>query len=139
MWGGGRRKLCPSGISNFQLNALKPGIYWFSWSAKLLALSVYICDPKRDYSSHLDFMISLLFMAYPIGSSCVRFASAERCLSAKYFYCCSHLCNKINFTDHVCSYFFGGGCVLHFHASVIFIREQKLTLQVCLTEPLPLS
>ena len=30
--------------SYFQLNALKPGIYRFSGSANLLALSVFLCD-----------------------------------------------------------------------------------------------
>ena len=46
--------------SNFFRISLKPGIYRFSGSASLLALSVFICDPNRGYSGHFDFIIDLL-------------------------------------------------------------------------------
>ena len=45
--------------SYFQLNALKPDIHRFSGSASLMALAVFMCDPNRAYSSHLDFIIHL--------------------------------------------------------------------------------
>ena len=35
----------------------KPGIYRFSGSASLLALSFVVCDWKRGYGGHLDFSI----------------------------------------------------------------------------------
>ena len=41
--------------SYFQLNALKPGIYRCSGFTSLLALSVFMCNPKRAYGGHLDF------------------------------------------------------------------------------------
>ena len=49
----------------FQLNALKPGIYIlrFSGSVSLFALSVSMCDPRREYSSQLDFITDLLLLA----------------------------------------------------------------------------
>ena len=43
--------------SYFQWNALNPGIYSFSGSSSLLALSVFMCDPNRGYNSHLDFIL----------------------------------------------------------------------------------
>ena len=46
-----------------QLNALKPGIYRFSGSASLSALSDFMCDPNRGYSGHFDFIIDLLLLA----------------------------------------------------------------------------
>ena len=36
---------------------LKPGIYRFSGSASLLALSVFVCDRKRGYGGHFDLLI----------------------------------------------------------------------------------
>ena len=40
--------------SYFQLNALKPGIYRFSGSASLLALSLFMCDRKRSCGGHVQ-------------------------------------------------------------------------------------
>ena len=37
---------------------LKPGIYRFSGSASLLALSIFTCNWKRGYGSHLCFLIT---------------------------------------------------------------------------------
>ena len=37
-------------------SALKLGIYRFSMSASLLVLSVFMCDRKRGYGSHIDFV-----------------------------------------------------------------------------------
>ena len=49
--------------SYVQLNALKPGIYMFFGPVGLLALSVFMCDPNRGYSGHLDFIIHLRLLA----------------------------------------------------------------------------
>ena len=68
--------------------ALKPGIYRFSGCASLLTLSVVMCNPKRSYSSYLDFIIGLLLYAYRIAAVVSDLwpfwvtASAEGCLSA---------------------------------------------------------
>ena len=35
--------------SYFQLNALKPGVYGFLWSASISALFVFMCNRKRGY------------------------------------------------------------------------------------------
>ena len=41
-------------ISYFQLNALKTGIYRYSWSASQLVLSVFMCDRKRSCGGHVQ-------------------------------------------------------------------------------------
>ena len=76
--------------SDFQLNALKPGINGFSKFASPLALSVFMCDPSRGYSGHLDFIFdywhhvleSVVSDLWPRWIT----ASAEGCLSACIWY-----------------------------------------------------
>ena len=62
--------------------------YFVQGSASLLALSVFMCDLKRGYCGHLDFIIHLRLLAQCIGSSCVRFVDGlSHCISRGVFKC----------------------------------------------------
>ena len=47
--------------------SLKPGIYRFSGSVSLLALSVFMCHRKRGYGGHLDFIIFYKSFLFSVG------------------------------------------------------------------------
>ena len=50
-------------IKSFLFFSLYSGIYRFSGSVSLLALTVFLCESSRGYSGHLDFIIDFRLLA----------------------------------------------------------------------------